>query len=80
MHVRLQTWLPFTLPVCVNGREWLTQQLHRVGSAHQQVDNCVFDCADPALAQRLLTTLETRRWARVLRAFAARGCTLTRPR
>ena len=72
MHVRLQTWLPFTMQVCVNGREWLTQQLHRVGSAHQQVDNCVFDCADPALAQRLLTTLETRRWARVLRAFAAR--------
>jgi hypothetical protein len=23
MHVRLQTWLPFNLSVCINGREWL---------------------------------------------------------
>jgi hypothetical protein len=72
MHVRLQTWLPFTLQICVNGREWLAQQLHRRGSGFTQVDNCVFDLTDPALAQRLLTQLDTRPWARVLRAFASR--------
>jgi hypothetical protein len=72
MHVRLQTWLPFAIQVCVNGREWLAQQLRRRDTGFTQVDNCVFDLADPALAQRLLTQLETRRWARVLRVFAAR--------
>lgn len=72
MHVRVQTWLPFTIQICLNGREWLAQQLRRGDSAFQQVDNCVFHLADAALAQRLLTQLETRRWARVLRVFAAR--------
>lgn len=72
MHVRLQTWLPFTLQVCVNGREWLAQQLRRSGSEFQQVDNCIFALANPALAQQLLTQLDTRRWARVLRVFATR--------
>jgi hypothetical protein len=28
MHVRLQTWLPFTIQVCVNGRAWLGRQLN----------------------------------------------------
>ena len=72
MHIRVQTWLPFTIQICLNGREWLAQQLRRVGSDFQQVDNCVWALANPALAQRLLTQLETRRWARVLRAFATR--------
>ena len=27
IHVRLQTWLPFTVQVYVNGHEWLAQQM-----------------------------------------------------
>ncbi len=27
MHVRLQTWLPFTAHVCINGRDWLAADL-----------------------------------------------------
>jgi hypothetical protein len=72
MHIRLETWLPFTVQVCVNGREWLAQQLRRQGLAFQQLDNCVFEVADLPRAQRLLAQLETRLWARVLRVFAAR--------
>jgi hypothetical protein len=72
MHIRVQTWLPFTIQICLNGREWLAQQLRRAGSGFQQVDNCVYDLVNPTLAQRLLTQLETRRWARVLRVFATR--------
>lgn len=72
MHVRLQTWLPFTLHITLNGREWLGQQLRRLGSHFAQVDNCIFNLDDPALAQQLLAQLDTRPWARVLRAFAHR--------
>jgi hypothetical protein len=72
MHVRLQTWVPFTMQICVNGREWLAQQLRRAGRPHTQVENCVFDIADLAHAQQLLRQLDTRPWARVLRAFATR--------
>jgi hypothetical protein len=72
LHVRVQTWLPFTIQICVNGREWLAQQLRRCGSGFTQVDNCLFDVADLERAQRLLRQLETRPWARVLRGFASR--------
>src|SRR5438552_15311666 len=72
MHVRMQTWLPFTIQICINGREWLAQQLRRHGSRFTQVDNCVFDIEDLGLAQRLLRQLDTRPWARVLRVLATR--------
>ena len=26
MHLRLQTWAPYTIQVCINGREWLARQ------------------------------------------------------
>jgi hypothetical protein len=72
MHIRLQTWFPFTLQVCVNGREWLGQQLARLGLAHTRVDNCVTAVSSVATAQRLLDQLTTRRWAQLLRQFAER--------
>ena len=72
LHVRVQTWLPLTIQIGLNGREWLAQQLSRAGTPFTQVDNCVCEVADLALAQRLLRQLETRPWARVLRVFAAR--------
>jgi hypothetical protein len=27
MHTRIQTWFPFRIYVCINGREWLARQL-----------------------------------------------------
>jgi hypothetical protein len=27
MHIRLQIWLPLSLQVCINGREWLARQM-----------------------------------------------------
>lgn len=72
MHVRVQTWFPFTLQVCLNGREWLAQQLTRLGIAHTRVDNCVTAVADVGRAQRLLEQLSTRRWASLLRRLAER--------
>jgi hypothetical protein len=36
MHIRLQTWLPLTLQVCVNGHEWLARQMQRAGIEYEQ--------------------------------------------
>ena len=33
MSARLQTWFPFTIQICLNGREWLARQLGVCGSA-----------------------------------------------
>lgn len=53
LHLRLQTWLPFTVHVCLNGREWLARSLQQRGIAYEQRDNCFVDLADPLRAQKL---------------------------
>ncbi|HXQ21061.1 MAG TPA: hypothetical protein VN812_05260, partial [Candidatus Acidoferrales bacterium] len=54
MHVRIQTWFPFNIQICLNGREWLARQLARRRSGFQRADNCFPWLANPALAQRLM--------------------------
>jgi hypothetical protein len=39
MHLRLQTWFPFRVDVCVNGRHWLGKQLDQAGVAYQKKEN-----------------------------------------
>lgn len=53
MHLRLQTWFPFQLVVCLNGRQWLARQMDRAHLDYVQRDNCFVWLADPARAQRL---------------------------
>jgi hypothetical protein len=40
MHVRLATWLPFGLDVCLNGREYLARRMVQAGIGYEQRDNC----------------------------------------
>jgi hypothetical protein len=40
LHLRLQTWFPFLIQVCLNGREWLARQMDRAGLAYRRADNC----------------------------------------
>ena len=40
MHVRLESWLPFSIQVCVNGREYLARRLERAGIGFEKRDNC----------------------------------------
>jgi hypothetical protein len=62
LHVRLQTWYPFTLQVCLNGREWLARQLDAAGIAYRREANCFTWVADVAAAQRLLDAQVTVPW------------------
>ena len=51
IHVRLQTWAPFTLQVYVNGHDWLAQQLARLGMGFVLKHNAFTELDDPAKAQ-----------------------------
>ena len=53
LHLRLQTWLPFTIHVCMNGREWLARELRQRRIGFQQRDNCLVWIEDIATAQKL---------------------------
>jgi hypothetical protein len=70
MHIRLQSWLPLSIQVCVNGREWLARQMQREGIAYQQKDNSFTQISDLARAQALMDRLVTLPWAKLLNRWA----------
>ena len=72
MHVRLQTWLPFTIQVCLNGREWLARQMDRAGITYTQRDNCFTYISDLKKAQELMDRLSERKPCRT--GAVSRAC------
>ena len=72
MHVKLQTWLPFTVQVYVNGREWLARQLDAAGISYLRHDNALLQIEDLAAAHELCERFAHRSWPRLLDAFARR--------
>jgi len=70
MHIRLQTWLPFTIQVCINGREWLARQMDRAGINYTKCDNCFTHISDLKQAQKLMDHLSNRNWQRWLDVLA----------
>lgn len=72
MHVRLQTWLPFPIQVCINGREYLAREMDRAGIGYEQRDNCFTRIDNLPRAQQLLDRLITRKWERFLNRLAER--------
>jgi hypothetical protein len=72
MHVRLQTWLPMSIQVCLNGREYLARRLERAGIGYEKRDNCFVRIDDLRSAQRMLDDLLERDWVRFLEALARR--------
>jgi hypothetical protein len=73
-HVRIQSWLPFTVHVCVNGREWLCRSLAEAGIAFQRRDNCLVAVADVAAAQSRLDAQPWYDWSGALDALLRQAC------
>jgi hypothetical protein len=66
MHARVQTWFPYPVQVCLNGREWLARQMDRAGLSYQRRDNKFLDVGDFAKAQTLLDRQLRESWPRRL--------------
>lgn len=79
MHVRLQTWLPFTIQVCINGRDWLARQMGKASIKYIKRDNCFSYIEDIAAAQRLMDRLSERDWAPFLNSLARRLNPIIKP-
>lgn len=70
MNARIQTWFPFAVQICMNGREWLARQLDAKGLAYRRQDNCFpwladFDQAQQQMDQQLRTN-----WPKLLDQIA----------
>ncbi len=72
IHVRLQTWLPFTLQVYVNGHDWLAQQLARLGMGFVLKHNAFTQLDDPAKAQGQANRFARLDWNSILNRYAHR--------
>jgi hypothetical protein len=70
MHVRLQTWAPFTCQVYANGHDYVARQLKQKGIAFKQVDNAFVELADPAAAQRAADRFAKLPWPKILERYA----------
>jgi hypothetical protein len=71
MNARIQTWFPFHVQICLNGREWLTRQLLAEGRTDfKRHDNCFLWLGDPELAQRLADQQLRTDWPNALNAIA----------
>lgn len=72
MHVRVQTWFPFTIQICINGREYLAKQMDRAGIGYERLDNCFVRIEQLEKAQEILDRLGQRDWVNCLNRFASR--------
>ena len=54
LNARIQTWFPFSIQICLNGREWLARQMDAQGVRYARQDNCFPWIEDFARAQRLM--------------------------
>jgi len=70
MNARIQTWFPFPVQVCLNGREWLARQMDAAGLEYVRQDNCFPWIADWAKAQRLMDRQLRANWPKLLDGVA----------
>ncbi len=54
MHLRLQSWFPFLVQICINGREWLSRQMDRHQMSYVKKENCFTWIGQVKGAQRLM--------------------------
>lgn len=70
MHARIQTWFPFSIQVCLNGREWLARAMDAAGIGYVQRENCFVRLEEPARAQRLMDRQVQAAWPALLDGIA----------
>jgi hypothetical protein len=67
---RIQTWFPFAIQVCLDGREWLARRMNDAGLGYVQRDNCFTWLEQPEQAQRLMDQQVRSGWPALLDAIA----------
>jgi len=70
MNARIQTWFPFNVQVCLNGREWLARSMDKAGLAYERRDNCFAWLQDVEKAQALMDRQLEIEWPRELARIA----------
>ncbi len=70
LNARIETWFPFSIQVCMNGRAWLARQMDQAGIRYQQQDNCFPWIGDWGRAQQLMDRQLQAHWPELLDGIA----------
>jgi hypothetical protein len=70
MHARIQTWFPFSIQICLNGREWLARSMDAARVKYVRRDNCFTWLKHPAQAQQLMDQQLRVAWPELLNGIA----------
>jgi hypothetical protein len=73
-HVRIQSWLPFNIFICLNGRHWLEKQLQKQGIGYIKDGNCFPWIEDIETAQNLLNKQLETNWSQMLMKLSLKSC------
>ena len=73
-HVRIQSWVPFNVFICLNGRHWLERQLQKNGIGYVKDGNCFPWIEDVETAQKLMDKQLRTDWPKVLNHLALQVC------
>jgi hypothetical protein len=73
-HVRIQSWLPFNVFICLNGRHWLERQLQSKGIRYIKDGNCFPWIEDIEAAKKLLNKQLETNWSQMLTRLAFESC------
>lgn len=66
MNARIQTWFPFSIQICLNGREWLARQMDQAGIRYHRRDNCFIWIENVDKAQKLMDRQLRTAWPKTL--------------
>jgi hypothetical protein len=70
--IKFCSYFPYTGKLCLNGHEYLKEQLTKRGIEFEALDNGLLSCADPGLAQRLANGFDEKKIERFFRKWLAR--------
>lgn len=66
---KFSSYFPYTAKFCLNGHEYLKQQLGQAGIAYEALDNGILSCTDPLQMQRLAEALSAEKIEALVRKW-----------
>lgn len=70
--IKFCSYFPYTAKVCLNGHEWLKQQLQAKGVAFEPLDNGILSCDDPKRVQKISEQLDASKIEALFRKWLGR--------
>jgi len=70
MHIRIQTWAPYSMQIYINGREWLSRELTKRGVDYERSDNKILWVSDHKKTEKLCEKFSHIDWPKYLHRYA----------